>query len=217
MKDNKESRRHSGEDAPSKPQTDVASANGKNAPSNVAGKDAAAATAAPAKSEAKPDELVLLKDQFLRLQADFDNFRKRTVRDRSEQARQAVERILRDLLPVIDHFEMGLEQAHKQHIKHAVIDGFTMVHGQLLTVLEGAGVSTIKTEGEKFDPQVHEPVYQEHSDLVPENVIVRETRRGYRMGAYLLRAPQVVVSLGPVQPSAEPPPTEDVAAEDNDI
>ena len=157
-----------------------------------AGAPPAAATGAP-----KDDELAVLKDRFLRLQADFDNFRKRTARDRDDHNRRATEKILKDLLPVVDHLELGLQSARKQHIKHTVIDGFAAVVDQLGAVLERAGVTPIPTEGQVFDPQIHECVSHAESKEHPENTILTETRRGYKLGTYLLRAPQVIVSSGP--------------------
>ena len=143
------------------------------------------------------DELAEIKDQLLRLRADFDNFRKRTVRDRDEHSRRANEKLLKDLLPVIDHFELGLQQARKHHVKHAVIEGLAAVFDQLQGVLARAGVEEIPAEGMPFDPQLHECVAHANSDQHPENTILSQTRRGYKLGQYLLRAAQVVVSNGP--------------------
>ena len=150
-------------------------------------------------------EIAALKDRLLRLQADFDNFRKRTVRDREDQSRRACERILNDLLPVMDHFELGLQSAHKHHVKHAVIDGLSGVLKQLEQVLEKAGVTPIVTQGQVFDPNLHESVTHLPSDEHPEHVIIQETRRGYKLGNYLLRAAQVIVSTGPAPDAARPP------------
>jgi len=149
------------------------------------------------------DEAADLKDQLLRLRADFDNFRKRTIRDRDEYAKRAAERVLSDLLPVLDHFEMGLQEARKHHVKHAVIDGLASVLDQLRGVLTKAGVEEIETEGKPFDPNVHECVAHAGSDKHPEDTIMSQIRRGYRMGNFLLRAPQVVVSSGSRKSQAE--------------
>ena len=150
-------------------------------------------------------EIATLKDRLLRLQADFDNFRKRTTRDREDQSRRACERILKDLLPVVDHFELGLQAAHKHHVKHAVIDGLAGVLKQLEQVLEKAGVTPIVTQGQVFDPHLHESVTHLPSQEHPEHVIIQETRRGYKLGNYLLRAAQVIVSTGPTADTAESP------------
>lgn len=162
-------------------------------------------TAPPADAEPRDVEIAALKDRLLRLQADFDNFRKRTTRDREDQSRRACEHILQDLLPVMDHFELGLQAAHKHHVKHAVIDGLTGVLKQLDQVLEKAGVTPIVTQGQIFDPHLHESVTHLPSDEHPEHAIIQETRRGYKLGNYLLRAAQVIVSTGPAAEAAKPP------------
>ena len=164
----------------------------------------AAQATATAESESTPrdQEVAGLKDRLLRLQADFDNFRKRTARDRDDQARRANERLLKELLPVIDHFELGLQAAHKHHVKHAVIDGLAGVLKQFEQVLEKAGVTAIQTQGQTFDPHVHECVAHLPSDEHPDQMIIQETRRGYRLGTFVLRASQVIVSTGPAAPAA---------------
>ena len=168
-------------------------------------KDAASAESAP---DPRDLEIATLKDRLLRLQADFENFRKRTIRDREDQARRATEAILKDFLPVVDHFELGVVSAQKHHVKHAVIEGFENVLKQLRLALEKAGVTPIDTKNQVFDPHAHECITQMHSEEHPANTIIQETRKGYKLGTFVLRAAQVIVSTGPAQESAppEPPP-----------
>lgn len=161
---------------------------------------AAPATPAPA-PDPRDVEIAALKDRLLRLQADFDNFRKRIVRDREDQARRACEAILSELLPVVDHFQLGLQAAHKHHVKHAVIEGLEGVLRQFEQALEKSGVTPIETQGRVFDPHVHECVAHLPSEEHPEHVIIQETRRGYKLGNYVLRASQVIVSTGSAGPS----------------
>ncbi|MEI6514794.1 MAG: nucleotide exchange factor GrpE [bacterium] len=179
--------------------------------------DAPARDAAPTEPTAEPlevsaEEIVIdprdleiasLKDRLLRLQADFDNFRKRTLRDRDDMARRAAEKILKELLPAIHHFELGIQAARNNHIKHSVIEGFEGIVKQFQAILERAGVTTIATKGQPFDPHSNECVTQIPSEEHPENIVIEETRRGYRLGNYILRAAQVIVSSGP----AAVPPT----------
>ena len=156
----------------------------------------------------RDEEIAVLKDRLLRLQADFDNFRKRTIRDREDQARRASEKILKDLLPVIDHFELGIEAAHKNHVKHTVIEGFEGVLSQFHLALEKAGLTPIPAKGQTFDPHLHECLTQVPSEEQPENTILKETRRGYKLGSFVLRASQVIVSSGPAAPAGtDTPPT----------
>ena len=158
----------------------------------------------PPEPDPRDTEIAALKDRLIRLQADFENFRKRTVRDREDQARRACEKILKDFLPVVDHLDLGVQSAHKHHIKHAVIEGFEGVQKQFHQALEKAGVVPIETLNQAFDPHLHESVTQLHSEEHPENTIIQETRRGYLLGSYVLRAAQVIVSKGPTPaPQAE--------------
>jgi molecular chaperone GrpE len=169
----------------------------------------------PPLPDARDEEIAALKDRWLRLQADFENFRKRTVRDREDQIRRASERILKDFLPVVDHFELGLQSARKHHVKHGVIEGFESVQKQFQQALEKAGVVPIETQGKTFDPRLHESITQVHSEEHPENAIIQETRRGYLLGSYVLRAAQVIVSTGPAPapaPAQEPAPAPEPAA-----
>lgn len=166
------------------------------------------ADATPA-ADPRDQEIALLKDRLLRMQADFDNFRKRTIRDREDMTRRAAEKILKELLPAVDHFELGIQAARKNHVKHSVVDGFEGILKQFQGILDKAGVTPIETRGQVFDPHSHECVAQIPSEEHPENTVIEETRKGYRLGTYVLRASQVIVSSGPAQAGqkAESPAT----------
>jgi molecular chaperone GrpE len=153
----------------------------------------------PVALDPKDVELAVLKDRLLRLQADFDNFRKRTIRDREDMARRAAEKVLKELLPAIDHFDLGIQAARKSHIKHAVVEGFEGILKQFQSILEKSGVTPIETRGQAFDPHIHECVTQIPSEEHPESMVIEETRKGYRLGTYILRASQVIVSSGPAK------------------
>ena len=159
------------------------------------------APAEPVAIDPKDAEIAVLKDRLLRLQADFDNFRKRTLRDREDMARRAAERILKELLPAIDHFDLGIQAARKSHVKHAVVEGFEGILKQFQGILEKSGVTPIETRGQVFDPHSHECVTQIPSEEHPESMVIEETRKGYRLGTYVLRASQVIVSSGPAKTS----------------
>ena len=153
--------------------------------------------------EVKPEireEEEPLRDQLMRLRADFDNFRKRTQRERNELFLYANESLFLELLPVIDHFEMGLKSAEDHKIDGSVTDGFRMVYNQLLDVLKKFNVTPIDAIGETFDPHRHEALTHLPSDK-PEETVIEQVRRGYMLGEKLLRAAQVVVSSG--SPAAE--------------
>lgn len=154
--------------------------------------------AAPEKTTAA-DEKKLLEDRLLRLQADFENFRKRVERERAELARRALEEFVGELLSVVDHFELGLRAAEQHQADASVQEGFRQVYRQLMRLLEKHGIRPIEAVGRLFDPHIHEAVAHVPSEEHPENVVVAETRRGYMIGDRLLRASRVVVSAGPPQ------------------
>jgi molecular chaperone GrpE len=168
------------------------------------------APAPPAGSEASEEEAVsleieTLKDQMLRLRADFDNYRRRAARDRQDQAARAAEDLLLDLLPAADHFEMGLKTAREHGADPAVVEGFQLIYDRLQAVLQQAGLEPIEAEGQLFNPESHEAVSHLPSADAPADVVIEQTRRGYLLGGKLLRAAQVVVSRGPASGDEAPP------------
>jgi molecular chaperone GrpE len=136
-------------------------------------------------------------DRYLRLQADFDNYRKRVLRERDELYRRANEDIMEELLPVLDHLELALGSVGEAHKNDPVVEGFRLVGEQLMGTLGKFGLSAIECDGEEFDPNMHEAILHMPSSDVAENLVVSATRRGYKLGERLLRASQVVVSSGP--------------------
>lgn len=131
------------------------------------------------------------KELSLRTAAEMDNLRKRTAREREDAIRFANQRLLEDLLPVIDNFEMGMLAA-AQDTKSMIYIGMDMVRKQLNEFLSNQGVTEISTEGQ-FDANLHDAVSQEASEQ-PEGSIIRTTRRGFRLRDRLLRPASVVVS-----------------------
>jgi molecular chaperone GrpE len=139
-----------------------------------------------------------LKNQLLRLQADFDNFRKRTQRERNELFLFANESLFLEMLPIIDHFEMGFKSAEAHQTDCSVTEGFRMVYNQLLDVLKKFNVTAIDAVGELFDPHRHEAILHMPSDK-PSEIVLEQVRRGYMLGDKLLRAAQVIISSGPAE------------------
>jgi len=157
--------------------------------------DAAAATATPdAAAEAEK-----FRDLALRTAADFDNYRKRAAREKEDAIRYANSSLLEGLLPVVDNFELGLDAARSAPDASAILQGLDMVSRQLRDFLAGSGLEEIKTEGAEFDPNVMEAVGHEPDDKVPENHVLRQTRRGYKLRDRLLRPASVFVSKGPAK------------------
>jgi molecular chaperone GrpE len=135
------------------------------------------------------------KDLAMRTAAEFDNFRKRTAREREESLRYANQSMLEDLLPILDNFEMGM-MAAAQDKGSMIYIGMDMVRKQLGDFLENCGVKVVDAEGSAFDPNLHDAVAQEASESVPEGQVLRVTRRGYQLRDRLLRPAGVVVSTG---------------------
>ena len=137
-----------------------------------------------------------LQDQLVRLQADFTNFRNRTQRERLELYQRANEDLLLELLPVLDHFKMGVETAKQHKTDQSVIDGFKMVLDQFYKILDQFKLKPIEVIGKTFDPNLHEALSHMPSNEYDEGVCINEIRAGYMFGDKLLRAAQVVVSSG---------------------
>ena len=153
----------------------------------------AATEAAEATEEKKEEDF---KDQYLRLRADFENFRKRTRKEKEDWTQRCLENICTDLLSILDHFDLGLENAKGQEISEDTLQGFELIRGQLGTTLGKYGLDPVEAESGTFDPNVHEAITHLASTEVPEGEIVAMTRKGYKLGTKLLRPAQVVVSAG---------------------
>lgn len=163
-------------------------------PENGAGGDepGSEAPATPA------EEVERWKDLAARSQAEFDNYRKRMARERTEAILYANRSLLEQLLPVIDNFEMGLKAAKESEGESSMIlQGMAMVYKQLEDFLSEQGVEVIPSDGLAFDPNLHEALKQECSEEVAPGHVIYTMRRGYRLKDRILRAANVVVSSGP--------------------
>jgi len=144
------------------------------------------------------EEVEKWKDMAARSQAEFDNYRKRMARERTEAIVYANRSLLEQLLPVIDNFEMGLKAAKDSEGESSMIlQGMSMVRKQLDDFLTDQGVEVIPSDGLLFDPNQHEALKQEPSDEVESGHVIYTMRRGYRLKDRILRAANVVVSSGP--------------------
>jgi molecular chaperone GrpE len=153
---------------------------------------------APAHSTAEPAQAP--DESYLRLAADFDNYRKRVAREQVELTRRANERLLNELLPVLDDLERALEAAAR-HEEATLEDGVRLVHRALSEVLRKEGLAEIATDG-PFDPHVHEALLSQPSEA-PEGDVIQVLQKGYELGDRVLRPARVVVSAGaPEEPEA---------------
>lgn len=148
--------------------------------------------------------LLETENRLVRLQADFDNYRKRALRERDELWQRAHAELILELLPVLDHMDLALESAKAHDAPAAFTEGFRLVGDQMRAALQKFGLAPFDAVGEVFDTSRHEAVVHAPSAEVEENRVVAQTRRGYLLGSRLLRPAQVVVSSG--KPAAAEPP-----------
>jgi molecular chaperone GrpE len=141
-------------------------------------------------------DLERFRDLAMRTQADFENFRKRAAREKDDAIKYANASFLERLIPILDNFELGLNAARASATDSPILSGMDMVAKQLSDFLTSSGVEPVNGEGQHFDPNLHEAVAQEESAEVPEGVVLRQLRRGYKLRDRLLRPATVIVSKG---------------------
>ena len=134
------------------------------------------------------------KDRYARAMADFDNFRKRTLRDRDELAKFAASDILKDLLPTVDNLALALDKAENK--EDPFVQGVKLAYDGFLKALADHGATPLDSVGEPFDANYHEALAQLPSPDVEEGHVMNEVKRGWLLNGKLLRAAQVVVSAG---------------------
>lgn len=133
-------------------------------------------------------------NRLQRLQAEFDNFRKRTLKEKEELVKYASERVVAELLPVIDNFERALEAAKNSQDISSFAQGVEMIFRQLNNVLGKEGLAPIEAVGQAFDPNIHEAIMQVESEEHPANTVVEEVQKGYYLKDKVLRPSMVKVS-----------------------
>lgn len=146
---------------------------------------------------ARTKELEEYKDRVLRLRAEFDNYRKRTLREADQLRKTAAADLIRDLFPVLDNLDRAL--SHAQDASGSFAEGVAMVCQQFRGVLNARGVESIPALEQPFNPEVHEALAQMPAEQ-PAGIVIQEFERGYRIGEYVLRPAKVIVSSGPPQP-----------------
>ena len=138
-------------------------------------------------------------DRLLRTTADFENFKKRAAREKTEAAQYASAALLQKILPVLDNFEMALAaaQSAKDDKLASLQSGVTMIQQQLKSILLETGLEEIEAAGQPFDPAFHEAVSQQESAEVAEDHVLQQLRKGYKFKERLLRPATVVVAKKP--------------------
>jgi molecular chaperone GrpE len=148
-------------------------------------------------------------DRFLRLSAEFENFKKRTTREMNDFRKYANESLIRELLSVVDNLERALQTtSNGTQTDTGVIEGVEMTHREILKIFEKFNVQPIDALDQTFDPKFHQAVMQESVEDKPENTVIQELQRGYLMHDRLIRPSMVVVSKAPAR-------AQDKAAENN--
>ncbi len=148
------------------------------------------------------DERQEMNDRLARRQAEFDNFRKRTERERTETYQRSLGEVVRRLLPVLDNLQRALDAERLVEVRESeefrhFLHGVELINRQLGGVLESLGVEAVPTVGERFDPHVHEAVATEETDAHEPDTVTQEMQRGYRLGDKLLRPAMVKVATKP--------------------
>jgi molecular chaperone GrpE len=138
------------------------------------------------------EEQEVVDDRLLRLAAEFENYKKRTARERQEYVALANERLVKELLPVLDDLERAL-QAAAEHEEAQLEDGVRLVHRSLAQLLQREGVEEIDTSG-PFDPHVHEAMLAQPSDDAESGSVLDVIQKGYKIGGRVVRPARVIVS-----------------------
>jgi molecular chaperone GrpE len=142
-------------------------------------------------------ELAASRDAMLRMQADMENLRKRLIRDLERSRKFALESIMRDLLPVCDSLERGLETEDGTATIESLKQGKALIKRMLDKVMEDHGLAVLDPLGEPFDPELHEAMTMRHSDEFGENTVAEVMQKGFLLHDRLIRPAMVVVSQGP--------------------
>ncbi len=127
----------------------------------------------------KNKEIEELTDRLMRTMAEYDNFRKRSEKEKSQMFSIGVKSLVEKLLPIIDNFERGLESVSEEDEENSYVKGFEMIYKQLTDMLKDVGVEPIKALGEEFDPNYHNAVMHGEDKEYGENIITEELQKGY--------------------------------------
>ena len=150
-----------------------------------------------AEVEKRTREAAEAQDRYLRLLAEFDNYRKRVTREREDQRRQAQTDLLLEILPALDNFDRALQAPPAPDADAGFRAGVELIHRDFLAALERLGVRPFAAVGQPFDPQRHEAVGRQERTDVPDHTVVAEMLRGYQHQDRILRPARVVVAVAP--------------------
>ena len=146
------------------------------------------------KKDKKDEKIEELTDRLTRQMAEFDNFRKRTDKEKSQMYEVGAKDIIEKILPVVDNFERGLDAVKEEDKEDPFIQGMEMVYKQLMTVLGELGVKPIEAVGKEFDPNLHNAVMHVEDENFGENIIAEEFQKGYMYRDSVVRHSMVKVA-----------------------
>ena len=146
------------------------------------------------KKDKKDEQIEELTDKVKRQMAEFDNFRKRTEKEKSQMYDMGAKTIVEKILPVIDNFERGLAAVPEDNKEDAFVVGMDKIYRQMLTVLEEAGVKPIEAVGAEFDPNFHNAVMHVEDETLGDNVVAEELQKGYMYRDTVVRHSMVKVA-----------------------
>ncbi len=146
------------------------------------------------KKDKKDEKIEELTDKLTRQMAEFDNFRKRTEKEKSQMYEIGAKDIIDKILPVVDNFERGLGAVTEEEKENPFVQGMDKVYKQLMTTLEGAGVKPIEAVGQEFNPDFHNAVMHEENEEFGENIITEEFQKGYMYRDSVVRHSMVKVA-----------------------
>ena len=152
---------------------------------------------------AKTQEIERLHDRLLRLQAEFDNSKKRMAREKADFLKFATEGLLLEFLPILDSLERAVASARAEATPTALVDGIEMIVRLFRSTLEKAGVKPMDAVGQPFDPSLHQAIAQVDSPDGRENMVVEEIQKGYLLEGRVLRAAMVKVSRAAASPASD--------------
>ena len=167
----------------------------------------------PQETEPTPqEELQIFQDKYMRLAAEFENYKRRAQRDQSDAIRYANESLLKNLLPTIDNLERAIQSGNDAGASGALIEGVQLTHKQFLETVGKLGVRQVSSAGGDFDPNIHQAVAHVESDTAAPNTIVEEFQKGYFLHDRILRPAMVTVAKEKSN-QTEPPSTQDTDEE----
>ena len=146
------------------------------------------------KKDKKDEKIEELTDRLTRQMAEFDNFRKRTEREKSQMYEIGAKDIIEKILPVIDNFERGLAAVPEESKEYPFVEGMEKIYKQIMTTLEGVGVKPIEAVGQEFNPDFHNAVMHVEDEEAGENIITEEFQKGYMYHDSVVRHSMVKVA-----------------------